>query len=343
MSTAITRWMVGLALLLGSATACSLGLFTDEPADGADEVNDTHGEAADADARDDATGPDGADDSADVETPGDDGEDDDGFEVSPTCGNGTVESGEDCDDRNLTAGDGCESNCLFTCHSGADCADANDCTVDLCVPGGNGRICTNDFATSGADCDDANPCTTGETCNATGSCEGGAAALPETVCRAAVDLCDAEETCGGASACPDDALEPSGHVCRAARLGAECDYAETCSGSSVRCPADIAIPDGGPCGRGAGVCCAGVCHDPGNCCTNDHCRCSGRTREGCSTFRTRTDCLSHLPCAWDTAMSLCYGYHLCNAYAGGTTCTGVPDCTVFGSLRLCTGHSCAAL
>jgi cysteine-rich repeat protein len=345
------RTIVWFGLALGLAAGCSLALFTDEPADGGDDATDTQG---DADARDDTAAPDVRDDGAEAEIPeggGDDADDageaeaeDDGFEVSPTCGNGSVETGEECDDRNLTPGDGCEDNCLFSCHLGSDCADGNDCTLDICEAGGNGRICTNDLVPEGADCDDGNPCTTGEACNATGLCTGGLPADPTTVCRPAVDLCDAIETCGGASTCPADAFEPSGHVCRA-RLGGACDYPETCTGSSVRCPADIAVPDGGPCGRSdTGVCCAGVCEDPGNCCTSDHCRCLGSTTEACAAFRTSADCLSHLPCAWDTAMNVCYGFHLCNAYAGGTTCPRVPNCTAIGSLRLCgTNHTCAAL
>ena len=33
----------------------------------------------------------------------------------PTCGNGTLEAGEDCDDNNIDPGDGCASDCRYEC------------------------------------------------------------------------------------------------------------------------------------------------------------------------------------------------------------------------------------
>ena len=51
-----------------------------------------------------------------------------GICVKAGCGNGTKESGEDCDDGNQVAGDGCESNCTWTCQANADCDDADKCT-----------------------------------------------------------------------------------------------------------------------------------------------------------------------------------------------------------------------
>ncbi|HVU02315.1 MAG TPA: DUF4215 domain-containing protein [Polyangiaceae bacterium] len=45
-----------------------------------------------------------------------------------TCGNGGApETGEQCDDGNLTPGDGCEPNCTFTCAKDADCNDGDPC------------------------------------------------------------------------------------------------------------------------------------------------------------------------------------------------------------------------
>lgn len=53
-----------------------------------------------------------------------------------SCGNGIIEPGEDCDDNNITSGDGCSSNCLLVEGSKAVC--------------GNGKI------EKGEQCDDGN-------------------------------------------------------------------------------------------------------------------------------------------------------------------------------------------
>ena len=61
-------------------------------------------------------------------------------------------------------------------------------------------------------------------------------------CRGAVGSCDAAETCTGSSSdCPADVLVASGTTCRPSTGG--CDPAETCTGSSGSCPADVL---GGP-------------------------------------------------------------------------------------------------
>jgi cysteine-rich repeat protein len=51
--------------------------------------------------------------------------------VASTCGDGFVDPGatpaEQCDDGNTTSGDGCQSNCTWTCTGDATCADTNVC------------------------------------------------------------------------------------------------------------------------------------------------------------------------------------------------------------------------
>lgn len=81
--------------------------------------------------------------------------------VTPTpgpCGNGTVDSGEQCDDGNTASGDGCSSTCRWegqcsvtdtgsiTCDDDVDCAPA----LGACIACGNGRL------DSGEECDDGN-------------------------------------------------------------------------------------------------------------------------------------------------------------------------------------------
>lgn len=116
-----------------------------------------------------------------------------------TCGNGTLESGESCDDGNAVSGDGCSAICVqeatFTCTGtpsvcvsdcgGASAIDDNDvCTSDSCnantgqpvhtpVSVDDGDPCTNDLCTTGAGIthtpvvvDDGDLCTV-DACNAT--------------------------------------------------------------------------------------------------------------------------------------------------------------------------------
>ncbi|HEX6131540.1 MAG TPA: FG-GAP-like repeat-containing protein, partial [Actinomycetota bacterium] len=86
----------------------------------------------------------------------------------------------------------------------------------------------------------------GEECDAgaangtTGSCcQIDCRLRPAThACRPGAGSCDAAETCTGSSPiCPADVVAPSGTVCRA--TAGVCDVQETCDGSSGTCPADL--------------------------------------------------------------------------------------------------------
>jgi cysteine-rich repeat protein len=97
-----------------------------------------------------------------------------------TCGNGTVEPGEACDDGNTLSGDGCNAVCSSTGHcgdgvidAGEGCDDGNlldgDCCSATCQPEAEGQACN-----------DASACTTGDTCTA-GHCAGLAGPAPAEV------------------------------------------------------------------------------------------------------------------------------------------------------------------
>ena len=59
--------------------------------------------------------------------------------VGVSCGNGRLDTSEECDDGNLIDGDGCDSNCTNTrcgngrITAGEICDDGNDITTDSCV------------------------------------------------------------------------------------------------------------------------------------------------------------------------------------------------------------------
>jgi cysteine-rich repeat protein len=195
-----------------------------------------------------------------------------------TCGDGVVDAGEECDDADLAAGDGCEMDCTFTCHAGEECDDANPCTADACEAGGDGRVCTS--TPLEGPCDDGDPCTEGD------SCVDGVCVPGEAVCECEDDadcaVHDDGDLCNGVMAC-------QGGVCR---LDPEtivtCDTPPPGSCRSVRCDpdtglcassplSDVSCDDGDPC-SGPDVCIDGTCVgtgevdcDDANPCTDEHC------------------------------------------------------------------------
>ena len=105
-----------------------------------------------------------------------------GADEATTCGNGTTEFPELCDDANLADGDGCDSNCTPTgcgndiVTAGEQCDDGNTAAGDCCGP-------TCQLESDGAPCDDGDACTLTDTC-AAGACAG--VAEPNPSCRTAL-------------------------------------------------------------------------------------------------------------------------------------------------------------
>src|SRR5437870_7510378 len=125
------------------------------------------------------------------------------YKADSNCGNGSVDSGEDCDQgpSNGTAGSCCSASCRFQPSTTVCRAAANECDVaDSCT--GSSATCPADTVkAAGTACtDDGNVCTA-DVCN--GTVGAPACVHPAgnagTVCRAAANECDLAETCTGAS------------------------------------------------------------------------------------------------------------------------------------------------
>ncbi|KAL2798389.1 Metallo-peptidase family M12-domain-containing protein [Aspergillus keveii] len=112
------------------------------------------------------------------------------------CGNGIVESGEDCD-----------------CGGEEGCGDNSCCNPSTCK------------FTTGSECDDAND----SCCN---SCKLAAAG---TVCRPSTGECDLQETCSGNSSnCPSDSFKKDGDSCGTSGSGLACASGQ-CTSRDAQC------------------------------------------------------------------------------------------------------------
>ncbi len=169
------------------------------------------------------------------------------------CGNGTIDSGEQCDDDQGTPtdGDGCSADCQVeacyscsgtpsTCSANSDpCDDGNACTTgDVC----SGGICTGSGG-SGSPCDDGNACTSDDQCNA-GVCDG--TPLEGTACDDG-NACTEGETCSAGSCASPSASCDDADPCTTDA----CNPASGCVHGEVYC-----APDADPCTQD--VCLAGV-------------------------------------------------------------------------------------
>jgi cysteine-rich repeat protein/parallel beta-helix repeat protein len=101
-----------------------------------------------------------------------------------TCGDGSVNAGEECDDGNLVSGDGCDENCTLTAcgngiatpGTGEQCDDGNSTPADCCSP-------TCAYESPGSPCDDGAACSIVDVCDGAGACMGDTA--PDPFCQSA--------------------------------------------------------------------------------------------------------------------------------------------------------------
>ncbi|MFO0684059.1 MAG: MopE-related protein [Sandaracinus sp.] len=82
------------------------------------------------------------------------------------CGDHTTDAGEECDDGNPNNGDGCDTDCTFSCHDDSECQDGDSCNGNESC---NLTTHTCAAAVEPLACDDSDPCTT-DTCVAATGC-----------------------------------------------------------------------------------------------------------------------------------------------------------------------------
>ncbi|NMC72338.1 MAG: DUF4215 domain-containing protein [Myxococcales bacterium] len=211
----------------------------------------------------------------DADAPRDDGTD---GEVPPTCGNGTVDLGEQCDDGNETPADGCENDCTWSCVGADRCDDGETCNgAETCgpdhrcaagTPPPDGTPCTGAGGEPGvcragtcapANCGDGT-IDTGEECD-DGNADNTDACLSD--CRNAG--CGDGFTWAGVEAC-DDGNSVPGDGCEddctwSCETPADCDDGEACNGAES-CSAHVCAPGAPP---PEGAACRTAAGDDGSC------------------------------------------------------------------------------
>jgi len=151
------------------------------------------------------------------------------------CGNGVIETGEQCD-----GGSCCSGVCTFASTSTVCRARNGDCDIEERCTGSLSTCPTNAFSpstqvcrSSGGNCDIVETCT-----GASGSCPADSFQSSSTRCRESAGVCDVAENCTGTgAACPSNDFVSSSTVCRAS--AGVCDLSESCTGYGANCPSDV--------------------------------------------------------------------------------------------------------
>lgn len=214
----------------------------------------------------------------------------DGFNwfFRPSCGDGWIQTGEECDDGSTTNGDGCSAACAeesgfvcsgepSACGSAASCGNGQldpgeDC--DASIAGGPCCSATCAFAPAGSPCDDQDACTASDACDGAGSCLGASSLSCDDGEPCTTDSCDPQLGCLAiphSGPCDDGDACSAGENCSTGTCAGgtpiSCDDGDSCTSDS--CQAGVGcvfspLPGSNPCSDG-NICTLGDRCEGGSC------------------------------------------------------------------------------
>lgn len=238
----------------------------------------------------------------------------------PVCGNGILEPGEVCDDRNTDGCGTCNAGCsavnttVTGCVGGFGCAVDGDCASAVCTSGECTSVCGNGLVEPDETCDDGNT----EDCGACSAdcgafnatvtgCTGGLGCTDDDDCASAVCESGAcTSVCGNGIAEPDEACDDY-----------NLDACGTCNADCTEVNAPVTGCIGGLGCTGDGDCASGVCTEgactsvcgngvtePGEACDDGNVDACGTCSADCSAVNdpvtgcpVGTACVSHTDCS----------------------------------------------